>query len=578
LSLLTWRWQVAPTLPAAADRALIPLGPPILRQILFNRGYADIHQAQAFLEGHSLSSTDPMELMGMREAVDRLWRALEAEEKIVVYGDYDTDGVTATALLVEALRALGGNVEPYIPSRFVEGYGLTVEALQVLQEKHGAGVVVTVDCGIRSPNEAAFARRIGLDLIITDHHHPGPELPQALAAINPKQPGDGYGYKDLAGVGLAYKLAQALYDRARETGRPADFPVERLLDLVALGTVADLALLTGENRSMVRKGLELLNRAEREGVKGLILTSRAKAGGIGAGTIGYSLGPRLNAAGRLDSALAAFELLTTQDPGEASRLAVKLETQNRERQDLTLSIYKTARELVTSSRKDAYLLFAFDPGFNPGVVGLAASRLVDEFYRPALVATLAPDEGGGVIRGSARSIGEFDITRALDECADLLEHHGGHKAAAGFTVKRENLRAFQERLEAIARSQLEGLDLRPCLVIDSEVRISSLDWALVEHLEALEPCGIGNPAPVLAVRNTKVIAFRSVGRDGGHLKLTLSDGHIAIDAIAFRLGAWAKKMPQRLDVAFNLEVNEWNGQKNLQLNVRDLKEPGRPDA
>ncbi len=562
------RWQIHPLLPPAAEDALAPIGPPILRQVLYNRGYTDARQARAFLAGASLESTDPLRLRGMAAAVARLGAALDRGERIVVYGDYDTDGVTATALLVQTLGALGGVVEPYIPNRFDEGYGLNTEALGTLAEG-GPGLVVTVDCGIRSPAEALFAREHGLDLIITDHHHPGPVLPAALALINPRQPGDGYPYKDLAGVGLAYKLAQALV-----SARGADFPTDSLLDLVALGTVADLAPLTGENRALVRAGLALLNRPERPGVRSLLGVSRVAPGQVSATTVGFSLGPRLNAAGRLDSALAAYELLTTRDAARLAPLAAQLEAQNRERQELTRSMHQQARELALDGQGEPLLLFAAHETFNRGVVGLAASRLVDEFYRPALVAERGPQE----TRGSARSIPEFHITAALDECTDLLERHGGHAAAAGFTVRNENLAPLAERLQQIARRELAALDLRPSLRIDAVVRISSLDWALLEHLRQLEPCGMGNPSPVLAVRDARVTSYRAVGKTADHLKLTLSDGRLSVDAIAFGMGAWAGRMPPRVDLAFNLEVNEWAGQRNLQLNVRDLKRAGTPDG
>ncbi|MBI4769700.1 MAG: single-stranded-DNA-specific exonuclease RecJ, partial [Chloroflexi bacterium] len=386
------RWQIHPLLPPAAEDALAPIGPPILRQVLYNRGYTDARQARAFLAGASLESTDPLRLRGMAAAVARLGAALDRGERIVVYGDYDTDGVTATALLVQTLGALGGVVEPYIPNRFDEGYGLNTEALGTLAEG-GPGLVGTVDCG---------------------------------TLINPRQPGDEYPYKELAGVGLAYKLAQALV-----SARGADFPTDSLLDLVALGTVADLAPLTGENRALVRAGLALLNRPERPGVRSLLGVSRVAPGQVSATTVGFSLGPRLNAAGRLDSALAAYELLTTRDAARLAPLAAQLEAQNRERQELTRSMHQQARELALDGQGEPLLLFAAHETFNRGVVGLAASRLVDEFYRPALVAERGPQE----TRGSARSIPEFHITAALDECTDLLERHGGHAAAAGFTVR-----------------------------------------------------------------------------------------------------------------------------------------------
>lgn len=542
---------------------------PVLRQILYNRGFRERGLASAFLEARVTHSTDPFQLMGMSVAVNRLLRALADGERIAVYGDYDTDGVTATALLVEALRALGGQVEGFIPSRFEEGYGLTNDALLSLKEK-GTSVVVSVDCGIRSLAEAAYASEIGLDLIVTDHHHPGPALPEAVAVINPKQPGDPYGYKDMAGVGLAYKLAEALFARASEVGLKPTVPLDSFLDLVALGTVADLAPVTGENRALIRAGLKHLNAPARPGVRSLFHVARVAPGSITATTIGFTLGPRLNAAGRLDSALAAFELLTTRDGGKAAKLAEGLEAQNRERQEMTRALQARVREMIGERGGADHLIFAAHPDFNRGVVGLVASRILDEFYRPVIVA----EQGESETIGSARSIPEYHITQALDQCADLLIRHGGHEAAAGFKVRNENLDALAERMRTLAANKLAEQDLRPSLQIDAVVRLSGLDWALLESLAQLEPVGMSNPAPILAVRNARVASSRQVGSDGSHLKLVLTDGWISIDAIAFRQGHWAKLFPEQVDVAFTFESNEWNGEKRLQLNVKAIKRPG----
>ncbi|MBI3764169.1 MAG: DHH family phosphoesterase, partial [Chloroflexi bacterium] len=381
MSPISKRWIVAPETTPAGRHALADFD-PILAQILFNRGLADPALARAFLDGEYTRPDDPLLMIGVPAAVDRLRRAIRAGEKIAVYGDYDTDGVTATALLVTALDSVGANVRPKIPNRFDEGYGLNNEALSGLKDE-GVAVVVSVDCGIRSLDEADHARRIGLDLIISDHHHVGEELPRALAVINPKQAGDEYPEEGLAGVGLAYKIAQALL-RAENRG----VAEESLLDLVALGTVADLAPLTGENRVLVRRGLKTLNQAKREGLKSLIALSRAKPGQIDATTIGFTLGPRLNAAGRLESALAAYELLMTADTFKASQFAQQLEQQNRERQRLTVETQKQAREIVLAKEPDAPFLFAAHRDFSPGIVGLAAARLTEEFYRPSAVAQI----------------------------------------------------------------------------------------------------------------------------------------------------------------------------------------------
>jgi single-stranded-DNA-specific exonuclease len=556
------RWVPAAPLTEAARTALATY-PPIIAQLLSNRGYTEPVLAEHFLSGELNQPDDPQLLSGLSETVDRLQRAIRAGERIAVYGDYDTDGVTATALLVQVLTALGADVIPYIPEREAEGYGLNDDALRIVKER-GAKVVITVDCGIRSVNEAETARSLGLDLIITDHHTPHTDLPRAFALIDPKQPGDGYPDKGLAGVGLAYKVAQGLIRPM--TPKPPINGAD-VLDLVALGTVADLAPLTGENRTLVRRGLGLLNRPRREGVKSLMSVARLKPGNIDATAIGFMLGPRLNAAGRLESALAAYELLSTADVFRATQLATQLEGQNRERQVLTRDTQARARELALAAKPDAHLLFAADPDFKSGIVGLAAARLTEEFYRPAVVATRSPD----FTRGSARSIREFHITAAFDQCQPLLVRHGGHAAAAGFTARTENVEALAEALRAIADRELAGVDLRPSLSIDAEVPLSELTGDLERQLRRFQPCGYGNPTPLLASRNVKVVNSRTVGTEARHLKLTLTDGRVTLDAIAFQLGEWQGRMPGRVDIAYHLELNEWGGEQRLQLNVRDLR-------
>src|SRR5215204_6136830 len=372
------RWVVAPPVTLQADEALVKF-PPILKQIVFNRGLVTDAEARAFLKAEPNANTDPFQLIGMQATVDRICYALQHNEPIAIYGDYDVDGVTATALLVQALGAFGADVRGYIPNRFEEGYGLNKEALDTLKAD-GVKLVITVDCGIRSPEEALHAQTIGLDLIISDHHHPdGLNLPPALAVINPKQHGDLYPDKDLAGVGIAYKIAEALISVQQPVN---GFQLKDLLDLVALGTVADLAPLVGENRSLVRKGLRQIHETKRQGLFSLAGVAETKIDKVTAGNIGFMLGPRLNASGRLESALASLELLTTTDFMRAGQLAQQLDVQNRQRQSITKSMQRQAEEIVMSEDPDAFLLFAAHEDFNPGVVGLAASRLTEMYYRP----------------------------------------------------------------------------------------------------------------------------------------------------------------------------------------------------
>jgi single-stranded-DNA-specific exonuclease len=570
---LSKRWRISAPLPPDVESTLSGYS-PILRQILYNRGCATPEAARQYIEARVPPGTDPFNLMGMAEAVDRLEYAIRTREPIAVYGDYDVDGVTATALLVQFLSSLGAQAIGYIPNRFEEGYGLNKEALETLCAD-GIRLVITVDCGMRALEEAEHARKLGLDLIISDHHEPHKELPEAVARINPKQPGDVYPEKELAGVGLAYKLVTALLAsfEKRDNAHQAGIEADDLLDLVALGTVADLAPLTGENRALVRAGLNAIRRPRRQGLMSLIGVSGLRPDQITSTHIGFALGPRLNAAGRLDSALAAYQLLTTQDVFEAGRIAQILDGQNRERQKITRDIQAHAEQLALADDPDALLLFAAHPDYNPGVVGLAASRLADLYYRPAIVA----QKGEAYTRGSCRSIPEFHITEALDQCEDLLEHHGGHAAAAGFTANNDNLPALVQRLQEIANQQLSALDLRPTICADMEITLADLKVDLLEYLEWLQPTGFGNRRAVFASRDVKVRSYRTVGRDGSHLKLAVTDGWITFDAIAFRQGHWEGQMPERIDLMYTFEQNEFNGRTSLQLNVRDLKPAGMPD-
>jgi len=570
MSMLTKRWIIAEPIPSNIEKNLDGFH-PIMRQLLYNRGYTSQDDALRYVQAQIPLNTDAYDLLGIPQAVERIIWGVKNKEQIAIYGDYDVDGVTATVLLSHALKFMGADVMGYIPNRFNEGYGLSIEALNNLHEG-GIRLVITVDCGIRSLFEVDHARQLGMDLIITDHHQPSSELPAAHAIINPKQPHDRYPEKDLAGVGLAYKLIAAMNNPSTlkmvkshiglSPPSEADY-----LDLVTLGTVADLVPLVGENRALVRAGLEYMRSPRRQGIMALIGVAGVNINNITASTIGYVLGPRLNAAGRLDTALTSLNLLLSEDIYEAGVLAQQLDNQNRERQKLTKDIQSSAEEIVMAEDPDALLLFAAHPNFNPGVIGLAASRLTEQYYRPSIVAT----RGDEFTRGSCRSIPEFHITNALDQCSDLLERHGGHSAAAGFTVSSKRLPELKERVKTIAEVELSHLDLRPTINADIEVTLSELKPELIEHLNLLQPTGQSNPPAHFVSYNVKVIRSRPVGRENSHLKLTLTDGTITFDAIAFRQGHWYAQMPGSIDVIYTFEVNEYNGRRTLQLNIKDLK-------
>ena len=565
MSLQSRRWQVAR--PAGPDQlARFPGLSPLIVQLLQNRGLAEPGAAGDFLAGR-FAPDNPFALAGVPAAVSRLRRALRRQERVAVYGDFDTDGVTATALLVEALSSAGAQVEPYIPHRVDEGYGLHLQALRDLY-RQGVRVVVTVDCGIRSLEEVRRASR-GLHLIVTDHHSLAAELPRAVAVINPKRPDSVYPFRDLAGVGVAFKLAQALLRAEQHRPQPPSLDEEQLLDLVALGTVADLVPLLGENRALVQQGLARINERPRPGAEALMAEAGTRRGEVDAATIGFRLAPRLNAAGRIDTAMLAYRLLSSRDPLETRALAKQLDQLNQRRQELTEQTVAEAEAQVLADDPEACLYLAASSQFLPGIVGLAASRLTDAYYRPCVVIEWGEEE----CRGSCRSIPEFDITAALDECSHLLIRYGGHRAAAGFTVATHKLDVLARRLKAIAAEQLAGVALRPLLKIDVALPLEEVDWATHALLQQMEPCGMENPQPVLLSRGIEVRDRRLIGSDQKHLKLALRDSRgVFWDAVFFRHGHLMADLPDRVDLAYTLEVNVWNGQKRLQLNIQDLRE------
>ena len=564
------RWRLPQDAPPSYCAALPGLE-PLICQILYARGLTEPQAARAFLEGQP-DHPNPFDLPQMSALVERLRRAIRHQEEIAVYGDYDVDGVTALALLVEVLAALGARVRPYIPHRMTEEYGLNKQALAALR-REGVRVVVTVDCGIRSIEEVAFGRSLGLDILVTDHHTVADELPPATAIVNPKLPGSRYPFCDLAGVGVAFRVAQALLRVARRTARSGETPQldeASLLDLVALGTVADLVPLTGENRSLVRQGLVQLNTTARPGLRALFEVAGLTPGRIESEDIAFIVAPRLNAAGRLDTALRALELLTTADTARARELAQELQGINAERQRLTQELSQRARQAWQAAPEAAGgvtppVLFVAGSGYHKGIVGLVASRLTEEFYRPAVVI----DIDGDHCRGSARSIPELHITEALAECKDLLVRFGGHAMAAGFALETRNLDAFHERLLQVVGRHLRGVELAPRVDIDAVCPLGDASWHNAHALELLKPFGQGHPAPTLASRNVQVRDARVVGQ--GHLKLVVSDGRAVWDAIAFHQAQAAAQLTPRLDLAYNLSIRHRQGEPQLQLVVVDLR-------
>mgnify|MGYP000859454231 FL=1 len=571
-------WWIYPVIPAETNQQL-GMYPPYLRQMLFNRGILNEETAAMYLSASS-PVYDPFLLLDMQKTVDRLFKAIDDKEGIVVYGDYDVDGVSATALMVLVLQKFGGNVHRFIPNRFEEGYGLNNDAITVLADS-GAKVILTVDCGIRSPREVEHARSHGIDVIISDHHHPKDELPNAYAVVCPKREGDPYPYKDLAGVGLAYKIAQALFSK-RSAG---DWKADDWVDLVALGTVADIVPLTGENRTLVRRGINQIRLGSRVGIKALAGVAAKDITRITSTDIGFILGPRLNAAGRMDSALKAYDLLVTDSVERAGMLAQELDNQNNERQKATKTAQDNAKEKigeeselnlisaffkVPSESEPDVSLNGFLPGeeIYPGIVGLVAAKLTEYYYRPAIAGVVDKE----FCRASCRSIPEFHITEALDECSDLLVRHGGHSMAAGFTVKLENMPALVEKLNSIADRKLKGQDLKPVLKVDCEIPVGEITPAIYKDLDQLQPTGMANPSALFLARRVRFSDIKIMGRDGTHLRATI-DRCPLNQAVAFNQARWYevwKESRPAFDILFSIEVNRYFDKETQQINIRDM--------
>lgn len=562
---LTKNWWTYPVLPDDVNKRLFGY-PRFLRQVLFNRGITDSEQAVIYLKAQD-SRYDPFLLIGMRETVQRLLQAIDQQEGIAIYGDYDVDGVTATALMVQVLQRFGGHVDRYIPNRFDEGYGLNNSSLDEIKKMFNSKVILTVDCGIRSPREAEYARELGIDLIITDHHFPQDVLPNAFSIICPKQENDPYPFKELSGVGVAYKIAQALFS-ARKVG---DWSADDWLDLVALGTVSDLVPLVDENRALVRKGLQQIRYGHRVGIRALCGVAGKDPTRITAGDIGYALGPRLNAAGRMESALKAYELLVTEKMADAGLIAQELDDQNTSRQKATRNAQEKAEAGIPIGEV-SNLISSFDEEYSSGIVGLVASKLVEHYYRPAIVGSIEAD----TIRASCRSINEFHITRALDECADLLLRHGGHSMAAGFTVHKDYKDQLLLKLISIADRELDGIDLRPTLKIDIELLLEEVTPRIYPELEKLQPTGMGNPAALLALKNVDLADVQLIGKEKNHLRFKVLGSQVD-QAIAFNQSHWYETWLLRrtkFDLAFSIEINSFNGKETQQLQVKDMKPSG----
>ncbi|HET7275289.1 MAG TPA: single-stranded-DNA-specific exonuclease RecJ [Longimicrobiaceae bacterium] len=566
------RWVLPDSVDTAAiERLQSELRlPAALCRLLVQRGHARSEAARSFLRPHPDQIHSPALLAGIADAVSRLRAAIDARETILVHGDYDVDGICATALYVRVLRSFGARAHPFVPNRLIDGYDLSEAGIRAAATV-GASLILTGDCGIVAHDAVDMARAAGVDVIVTDHHTPGATLPSAVAVVNPNRPDCRYPNKGLAGVGVAYKLCCAL---ATELGFGAD-RIACYLDLVALATVADLAPLTAENRVLVRWGLKVLARTPNPGLRALLRTTGlADKPEISAGQVGFVLAPRLNAVGRMGDAARGVQLLLTDDDREAGQIAAVLEDENKWRRAVDTETLRDAMkqvELEFDPDRDRGVVLAAE-GWHPGVIGIVASRVVEQIYRPTVMIAVGNGEG----KGSGRSISGFHLYDAMHECKQYLTRFGGHRAAAGCSIDPRNIDGFRDAFNAQAKSLLTDDMLIPEVRIDLEVRLDEANEENCRLLRHAAPFGIGNPTPVFAVRDVTASARRVVGKN--HLKMRLESGGYSLDAIGFGMGERIDDpdlASGQMDVAFKLEENEWNGRHRLQARLVDLRAPAR---
>ena len=565
------KWRIAEPHPEAAARLTAAGYPCLVSAVLASRGIATAEEAAAFLEHEQRLTYSPFLMADMDKAVERVQRALADHERIAVFGDYDVDGITATCILVDYLQNRGADVLHYIPRRIEDGYGLSVDAIEGLYRK-GTRLLITVDCGITGVEEVDFANSLGMDVVVTDHHECKETLPRAVAVVDPHRPDCGYPFKHLAGCGVALKLALALGGPDREEAL-----FSRYCTLAAIGTVADVMQMSGENRTIVSRGLAAIEHSDFIGLHALLKEAGLAGREITSVQIGFVLAPRINAAGRMGAADKAAELLLCTDPAEAERMARELCALNRERQNVEQTIYSQAEEMIARlPDRDRSALVLESSRWHQGVVGIVASRLSEKYSRPSFMIHLNGDTG----KGSCRSWGGFNLFAALENCKDLLLGFGGHELAAGFTIEEANIPAFRERMNDYARSFRGGA--APVSVLDVDVAITHPSAVTLEELEALsalEPYGSGNARPVFCLLGATLLRTQNVGQNR-HLKLRLGKGSAQFDGIFFSTVAedCGCRPGDRVDAAFYLQVNEFRGSRTVQLQMVDLRPSLRPSG
>lgn len=565
--MITTKWVIAPE-PSAEIKKSFPELPGIILNLLYNRGLTTQEQVDEFLNpDYGQDTHDPFLFRDMEKAVARIDQARHNKEKITVHGDYDADGVCSSALLATVLKDLGMEVEVFLPHREQEGYGLNMDAILEIKNK-GTSLLITTDCGITNIEEVKKAGEQGMDVIITDHHQVMENLPPAFAILNPNVEGEEYPFKRLAGVGVAFKLACALVKKY-----PDVFKIgyeKWLLDLVAISTVTDMMPLLGENRTLVKYGLIVLRKTRRIGLKKLIEVCRGYNGELDTHAIGFQIGPRINAAGRMDHANAAYLLVMSQTELEAERLAKELDQANSKRQQMT-DEYVQLAEAQIPDQKDEYIYFVGGTSWPAGLLGLISGKISDRYNRPCFAYSARDKE----ITASGRSIDAFNITEAVEELADYFSKFGGHPQACGFTLKEDKSFAeSRDKLRQYAKDKLSEDDFVPVLNIDTTVELDDINWELYELLDKFEPFGKDNPKPVYLTHNLEIIESRTVGADGKHVRLRFKSAKgKEMNGIAFGFGLRSGEcaLGNKVDVAFNVDVNEWNGQRNLEMKVVDIR-------
>jgi single-stranded-DNA-specific exonuclease len=561
-------WKIINNTSGEAELFSRALGiSPLLAQLLLNRGIAETETARQFLAPALDQLHDPFLFRQMERAVNRLRQAITDNEAVLIYGDYDVDGITSISLIVRVLaKFMPGRLLYYIPKRLEEGYGLHLCSLEKAFAR-GVRLIITVDCGISAIDEAAYLKAKGIDLIITDHHEPPETLPDAYAIINPKVPDCGYPFAQLAGVGVAFKLLQGL---AREM--PELKPrLDNNLDLVAFGTVADIVPLIEENRILVKYGLERLNQTDNTGLRALIEVLGLKDREINCGHIGFVLAPRINAAGRLGNPSIGVKLFLTADVLRAKQLAKNLDQENQNRQEIENAVLAEAQAQLEAEPQlaEEHALVLAGEGWHLGVIGIVASRLVELYHKPVILIGLDGAEG----RGSGRSIAGFNLFAAVDRCGEFLTKFGGHEFAAGLSIERARIPEFKTAFLKLAKEWLRPEDLQPTLRVESMVELNGVTLDLVRELEKLAPCGPSNPTPVFGCRALNLVGTRSVGENGKHLKIKVKSANIIREGIGFNLGFLYPELAanQEVDLAFSLEENVWNGSTTVQLNLKDVR-------